>query len=589
MKQTLIDLIMAMAPEIQQAYQVDLHTINFQVNATKNKAHGDYACNLAMLLARPAQQNPREIAEFIVNRIHAPEVLADIQIAGPGFINFFLNASAQFAVVDKILKQGNDYGKPACNPGVAINVEYVSANPTGPLHVGHGRGAAIGSAMVNVLRKAGYKVTAEYYVNDAGRQIDILAASVWLRYLQQYMPDLPLPVNMYQGDYVVAIARELAAATGDHYRVSKEQLFDGVPADYDEQHNCGNKEKHIDGIIANARTLLGERGYQHVQQLALNRILEDISNDLEAFGVHFDCWFHEHSLVHQHEVAAALTELEEKGYVYEHQGAKWFTASQFDDEKDRVVVRDNGQPTYFASDAAYLHNKFARGFDQAIYLLGADHHGYIPRLHALARAFGYNPQQVRIPLVQFANLYRNGSPLQMSTRSGEFVTLRALREETGTDAARYFYIMRKADQHMDFDLDLALKQSNDNPVYYIQYAHARICSVFRQADEKGQPYQRPVGLSFLNHLGVEAETNLASKLMQYPETIAAAADKLEPHLICNYLKELANLFHAYYNSVRFIIDDNTLTQARLALLEALQTVIADALVNLLGISAPMRM
>jgi len=516
---------------------------------TKNPEHGDFATNIALTLAKPLGKPPRNIAQ-------SPHV-DKVEIAGPGFINFHLTRQSQRQVVKKILKKGHDFGRNNLGQGLPTTVEFVSANPTGPLHVGHGRGAAYGSSLSNILEKSGYEVQREYYVNDHGRQMDILAASVWLRYLELCGERIPFPDNGYQGDYIIDIARKVRNRYGDDFRFSASEVYDLVPPD--EKHG-GDKEKHIDGLVQRAKELLGEESYQAIFQIAENGT-----------------------------VSKVLNLLEEKGHLYHKDGAVWFRATHFGDEKDRVVMRENGLKTYFASDIAYLWNKFERGFKDAIYVFGADHHGYIPRLKAAAKALDLDPAAIEILLVQFAHLFRSGEKVPMSTRSGSFVTLRQLIEEVGTDAARFFYVMRSHEQHLDFDLDLAKSQSNDNPVYYVQYAHARICSIFRKFADAAIPHNVEIGNAALQLLESPQEVALLRSLSEYPDIIQSAARNRAPHLLSNYLRELAQHFHSWYNSSRLIdeIDEN-LRNAQLNLAKACQIVLADGL-GLLGISAPQRM
>jgi arginyl-tRNA synthetase len=586
MKNQIIDIIKNALIPLSKELGINLTEQKVVVTPTKQRDHGDYACNIALALAKPTKTNPRLLAEKIIKYINAPDLIQNMQIAGPGFINFFLNNSAQFSIINQIISEQDNYGNLNIGNDKKVNVEYVSANPTGPLHVGHGRGAAIGSVIANILKKAGYQVTSEYYVNDAGRQMDILATSVWLRYLEICGENFNFPSNGYKGEYIYTIARNIYDSEEKKYFIATDKIFDGIPADYSED-QVGDKEKHIDALIHNAKFLLNEN-YDLIHQIGLEYILNDIKSDLSDFKVEYDNWFSEKSLMTSNSVADAIKQLQDNGHIYNKNNALWFKSSDFGDEKDRCIVRDNGQSTYFASDAAYLRNKFRRGFDEVVYLFGADHHGYVPRLLALAQSFGYDINNIKIPLVQFASLFKDGQPIQMSTRSGSFVTLRQLREEVGTDAARFFYIMRKADQHLDFDLDLATSKSNENPVYYIQYAHARICSIYRQLQDKGLKFNQSIGLENLKLLDKEIEAEIANKLTSYTSVIKSSAEKLEPHLIANYLKELANLLHSYYNSERFILDNNDLMQARLVLLKAIKITITNAL-NLLGISAPEKM
>jgi len=552
------------------------------VTPSRDKSQGDFASNIALVGAKPARRAPRELAEQIVAALPEAEWLERVEVAGPGFINFFLRSGYNQSVVRQVLEQGRDYGRSPAGDGRRVQVEFVSANPTGPLHVGHGRGAAYGATLANLLEATGHEVQREYYVNDAGRQMDILALSVWLRYLDLAGETIDFPSNGYQGDYVWDIAATLHREHGDDYRHPAMAVFSGVHADAPE----GDKERHVDDLIANARRLLGEEKYRQVFGLALDTLVDVIRRDLEQFGVVYDEWFSERTLTDQGLVDQAIERLREKGHVYEQEGALWFRSTDFGDEKDRVLRRDNGQTTYFASDIAYHINKFDRGFDQVINVWGADHHGYIARVKAALTALGYPADRLEILLVQFANLYENGEMVPMSTRSGEFVTLRELREDVGKDAARFFYVMRKAEQHMDFDLDLARQESSDNPVYYVQYAHARVCSVERQCAEQGIDID--TGQAALERLDSSHEQAVLKLLALYPERLAAAAGRREPHLLVNTLRELAHAFHSWYNAHKFLVEDDGLRNARLALALATRQVLRNGL-ELLGVSAPERM
>jgi arginyl-tRNA synthetase len=557
-------------------------TPDIMIERTRDRAHGDFASNLALMLAKPARRKPRDIAEQIVNKLATDDAVVKVEIAGPGFINFFLGNAAWHAVVDDILVTAEHYGLSQHGEGKRIQVEFVSANPTGPLHVGHGRGAAYGAAVADLLTAIGYDVHREYYVNDAGRQMDILAASVYLRYLDLCGETVTFPANGYQGDYVWDIGATLHREHGDALRHTVAEVFQDVPAD---EPAGGDKEAHIDGLIQRIRDLLGDAQYRTVFDEGLNAILGNIHQDLKEFGVEYDEWFSERSLSDNHAVEAAIERLKSSGHVYEKNGALWFKSTDYGDEKDRVIVRDNGQTTYFASDIAYHANKLERGYDRVIDVWGADHHGYVPRVKAALTALGDNPERLDVLLVQFAVLYRGGEKVQMSTRSGEFVTLRELRHEVGNDAARFFYVMRKCEQHMDFDLDLARSQSNDNPVYYIQYAHARVRSVFRQLAEKSFSWDHAAGSAGLSGLTEEHELALMINLSRYPEILESAAINHEPHQLTHYLRDLANDFHTYYNAHTFLVDDATVRNARLNLIEATRQVIANGL-GLLGVSAP---
>jgi len=537
---------------------------------------------VAMVLCKQAKSNPRDLAGRIVAALPDSSLIEKVEIAGPGFINFTLAASANFQVVPQILQQGDAFGRSDAGSGKRVQVEFVSANPTGPLHVGHGRGAAIGATVANLLQAIGFDVHSEYYVNDAGRQMDILAASVWLRYLELAGEELTFPANGYKGDYVWDIAAALHREHGDEYRHPSVAVFEGVCAD---EPDGGDKEAHIDALILKAKILLGSNDYEVVFQRALTVILDDIRDDLEKFGICYQSWFSERSLVESGAVSRAIEQLQQGGHIYEKSGALWFRSSNFGDEKDRVVVRDNGQTTYFASDIAYHMEKFERGFDRVIDVWGADHHGYVPRIKGSLQALGRDPEQLEVMLVQFANLYRGGEKVQMSTRSGEFVTIRQLRKEVGRDAARFFYVMRKAEQHLDFDLELAKSQSSDNPVYYVQYAHARICAVLRQAQEKQLDVTPSTGSNNLELLTTSHEQALLTTLSRYPEVVLSAAMKHEPHQLCHYVRDLANDFHAYYNAHPFLVDDDALRDARIKLVLCIRQVLKNGL-GLLGVSAP---
>lgn len=556
-----------------------------QITHTKNKDHGDFACNVAMQLAKLAQRNPREIAQALIERLPAMEALVKTEIAGPGFINFFIDPSAGRSVIGTVLESGEAYGRSEVGKGQRVQVEFVSANPTGPLHVGHGRGAAYGATVADLLEAIGCEVHREYYVNDAGRQMDILATSVWLRYLELAGEELIFPSNGYKGDYVWDIGATLHREHGDDYRHSIVEVYEGVPADEPEG---GDKEEHIDALIAKAKHLLGDNRYRYVFELGLNTILDNIRADLEAFGVTYEEWYSERGLTESGLVNKMLERLRDSGHVYEKEGALWFKSSDFGDEKDRVVQRDNGQTTYFASDIAYHMEKLERGFDHVIDVWGADHHGYVPRVRAALKALGDDDSKLEVLLVQFANLYSQGEKMQMSTRSGEFVTLRELRQEVGADAARFFYVMRKCEQHLDFDLDLAKSQSSDNPVYYIQYAHARIHSVLRQLDEKGMSHDVAVGAQHLDLLTESHEEDLINRLGRFPEVIESAALNREPHQLVHFLRDLANAFHTYYNAHQFLVDTEELRSARLNLCLAARQVLSNGL-RLLGVSAPEEM
>ena len=550
-----------------------------QIENTRDPAHGDLATNVAMVHAKAAKMAPRTLAELVLEQLPQSESVQSTKIAGPGFINIQLAKRAAFEPVIRCLTEHHQFGfHQATNE--RVQVEFVSANPTGPLHVGHGRGAAYGATLVNLLKARGHQVEAEYYVNDAGRQMNILAVSVFIRYLEHTGESVVFPSAGYQGDYISSLGATLFQNAGNSLQVSYDALLAGVPKDSEE-----TKDTHIDGFIQNTKESLGDDWLKPFN-LALTAILDDIKDDLSEFGADFDEWFSEKSLVTSGEIEEAIATLEERGHLYKQGGAIWFRSTDFGDDKDRVVRRDNGETTYFASDIAYIANKFSRGFDRIIYVWGADHHGYIVRIKAAAQALGFDPERLTIRLVQFAILYKDGERLQMSTRSGSFVTLRELRDDVGRDACRYFYVMRKADQHLDFDLSLATSQSKDNPVYYIQYAHARICRVFEGLE--GQPFDEQRGLDHLTSLVTQEELDLATAIGRFPEVVSKAADSLEAHLICYYLLNFAADFHRWYNGTRLLVDDMDVRDARLALAKAVQTVIRNGL-DLLGVSSPRSM
>lgn len=545
---------------------------------TRQKEHGDFATNVALMLAKRAGRPPRELAQLIVDALPQSPRIAKLEIAGPGFINVFLASDAQFQVVEVVRRAGDRYGHGTWGGSERVLVEFVSANPTGPLHVGHGRGAAYGDALARILQAAGYAVETEYYVNDAGRQMDILAVSVWLRYLELCGEDVQFPDNAYQGDYIFDIAATIHREHGLRYHQPTEALSIDTPADLEIQ---------LDMLLERAKTLLGDEAYRAILQVALDALLQDIRNDLQQFNVEYGRWFSERTLISTHKVSDAIKSLKNTRYCFAKDGAWWFRSTAFGDEKDRVVVRDNGTPTYFASDIAYHLEKLERGFEHMINIWGADHHGYIARVKAALQALGHDPDRLTVLLVQFAVLYRGGEKVSMSTRTGEFVTLRELRREVGTDAARFFYVLRRSEQHMDFDLDLAKSQTSDNPVYYVQYAHARICSVFRQAQDK-QVEIGDLATADARLLTEDHETALIKALSQFPEVVETAARNFEPHRVAYYLRSLANDFHTYYNAHTFLGAELETRRARLSLIDATRQVLANGL-SLLGVSAPQKM
>ena len=549
--------------------------IESTVERTRDASHGDFASNIAMRLAKPAQKSPRDIATAIIEQLGDSDQVCKVEIAGPGFMNFYLSPAAYHLELQNILDQSVCYGRQEAKEHPRILLEFVSANPTGPLHVGHGRHAAVGATVGNLLEAAGYPVEREYYVNDAGRQMDILGVSVWLRWLETQGVAVPFPDGEYRGDYIKDIAAQI-----DMNALSTEGA-DGLFVDLPD----GNKDDVIDVLISRTTDLIGDDSFNRIRQQSLESIRDDIEEDLAEFGVTFDRWYSEQSLTTEGRIDAALAVLEKSGNVYEKDGAKWFRATDFGDEKDRVVVRANGNKTYFASDIAYHFDKRERGFDLLIDILGADHHGYVTRVGGGLAAMGYAADDLIVDLVQFVALYRDGQKVAMTTRGGKFITLRQLRNEVGNDAARFFYVSRSHDQHLDFDLDVAKSESNDNPVYYIQYAHARIASVFRQLEERSLEWNTVNGCNNLSLLAEPQERALMTTLSRYPEVIDLAANNRAPQHLVHYLRDLANDFHTYYNAHVFIGDDAELRDARLVLVTATRTIIANGLA-ILGVSAP---
>ena len=565
----------------------DIEISNCPEPAKDEPPKGDYASNIALKLAKVAGMPPMQLAEMLVEQTSRSRHIAEIRADKPGFINVKLADSCLFKLVEDVLEDGDHYGYRQPEDRQRICVEFVSANPTGPLHVGHGRGAAYGATLASLLDAAGFDVHREYYVNDHGRQMDILAVSVWLRYLELCGEQVSFPVSGYRGDYVYDIARSIRSEHGDHLRHNRFEVSDELPPDASDD-GSGDKEKHIDALIKRARELLGEDGFKIVFQTALHSMVDNIRGDLAEFGVEFDKWFEEHKLDEDGAIDDAIRRLRADGHIYEQDGAQWFRATEFGDTQDRVVIRDNGRKTYFASDIAYLESKLKRGFKPAIYVFGADHHGYIPRLKAAAQGLGHDPDDIEILLVQFANLFRGGERLSMSTRSGEFTELRQLREEVGNDVARYYYIMRSHNQHIDFDLEQAKANDLDNPIYYIQYAHARIASLFRKLEAEGVRYNQAIGIASVELLTNEYEQQLIRGLLEFPEIIQSAAEKRSPHILAHFTHELARKLHTYYNAERILVDEENLRNARLALLTATAQVLRNAL-RIMGCSAPEKM
>lgn len=546
----------AVAPLLEGVEGAAPAGLNIELDIPKAAQHGDYATNVAMSLTRQLKRNPREIAAQIIANLKDPKgIIGKVEIAGPGFINIFVQPRAWHGILKDIYRDPDAYGRQDLGGGKKVQVEFVSANPTGPLHIGHGRGAATGDVLARILMACGFQVEREYYINDAGNQMDTLGRSLYYRYQEVMGESIEFPDAHYQGEYMRDLAREFAREVGRRYH--RAPLEEVLPV---------------------------------FTRYAGHRILNGIRDDLNAFGVTIDHWFSEQSLHDADAVRKTIDELEARGYIYEEAGARWFRSTAFGDEKDRVVIRANGVSTYFASDLAYHKNKFSRGFDFVVDIWGADHHGYVERMLAGVEAMGRARSDLKIILVQLVNLLRGGAPVAMSTRSGEFVTLREVLDEVGKDACRFIFLTRRSDSQLDFDLDVAKMQSNDNPVYYVQYAHARLCSIFDVARERGiscgdSPDGSPCNLDRLVEV---QELEIMKLLGEYPAVLANCASALQPHFIPYYLHELVSLFHSYYNRNRILGDDNELTQARLYLAGAVRQVIRNAL-ELLGVGAPEKM
>lgn len=548
-----------------------------QLERTRDPKHGDFTSNIALRLAKKLSRPPRDFAAEVVAALPESDLVDAVEIAGPGFINFTLAAAAYEHELRSIFSSGDDYGRTEQGSGQRVLLEYLSANPTGPLHVGHGRLAAYGASLANLLRATGHDVHEEYYVNDAGRQMDILAASVWLRYAELTAGNLPFPPNAYQGEYVRTIAQSLMESHGESLAIGIAAVESALSGDETDP------EKRLDLVIAEIKQQISIENFTVVLDAALESVLEDIKDDLVGFGVVPQRWYSERNLV-DGAIDHALEVLRDRDLLYVRDGATWFKATDFGDEKDRVVVRENGATTYFASDIAYHLEKRERGFELLLDVLGADHHGYIARVRAGLEAMNQPPDCLEVRLVQFVALYRGQEKAQMSTRAGEYVTLRQLRAEVGNDAARFFYVSRSNDQHLDFDMELAKSRSNDNPVYYIQYAHARVASLVERLGAQAAAVDEPSAAD-LALLVEEAERTLIAALSRYPEIVQLAATNRAPQHLVHYLRDTAAAFHASYNSHRVLVDDYSLRDARIALALATQQVLRNGL-GLLGVSAP---
>ena len=580
MKDKIKKTLTVILEDLYSQIEPKVKNLEISIQDNKEKEHGDLATNIAMVLAKPLKKNPKEIAEEIKQNFVLDEKIIKIEVAGPGFLNFFLSKDSHGEILEQIQKENKDFGKSSSKQSKVL-IEYVSSNPTGPLHVGHGRGAVFGSVLSSLLEEAGFEVDQEYYVNDFGRQMNILATSAWIRYCQLFSSEIKMMQQGYQGDYLIPIAKKLKDEKSDSLFKIEESLIQKLNSE-------DQDDEFTDQLVESLRVILKEE-FQYIREFALSEILHLIKADLDQCGVHHNAWFSESSLYGNDgstdsKVNESIEELKSRGFIYEEGGAIWFKSSSLGDDKDRVLKRGNGEYTYFASDVAYHLDKYDRGYDRVINVWGSDHHGYLPRVRAAMDACDRDINKLEVIFIQFANLVKAGKKVSMSTRSGDFITLNELMNEVTTEAARFFYINRKADQHLEFDLDLAKEQSKDNPLYYIQYAHARICSVLRKAENEFEDFDSVE----LTLLGSEKEIEILKLLRQYPQLIERAAKAGEPHLLCYFLRDLSGVFHSYYNSEKFLIEDKELMTSRLFLLKGVKQVIANGL-RVLGIKAPEEM
>ena len=550
----------------------DIPLNNIEVDLCKDQKFGDYSSNIAMKIASSFNEKPTAIAEKLVESLQENRKIKKVEVVKPGFINFFVSEDSKFSIVDKILKEKSDYGKNSVGNNLRVLVEFVSANPTGPLHVGHGRGAVFGDCLSNMLKESGYSVTKEYYVNDAGKQIDILVVSVLQRYHELIDNNFEFSYeDLYKGDYIWDIAAELHRNEGAKFQINS--LID-------------YKNTNIDLYITKIKEVLSDKKFSYIKKLCINYVLENIKINLVEANIDFDSWFFESSLVEDKSLDRVLEFLKKNNHTYSKDKALWFKSTDYNDEKDRVLVKENQDHTYLATDIAYHEKKIERKYDLSINIWGADHHGYVSRIQGAFQIFSKKKSNLKILLVQFANLYRGKEKVTMSTRSGEFVTLNQLLKEVGKDAMRFFYLTRKSDQHMDFDIELAKSNNNNNPVYYVQYAHARICSIFRQLKKEKNSFS--YDKENLINLREEEELNIINKLSSYPDVILSATKKYEPHLITNYVRELAQEVHAYYNKHQILVENNDLRNARLSLMEATKYVFQNS-AKIIGIEMPEKM
>ena len=583
MQQLIIDQLTLIVQSILKESDISNSDYKIRLQENKDKEHGDYASNIAMILAKDLSLNSKDLADQISNEFPLDNQILKVEVAGPGFINFFVSKETHAQVLNTIDLKKEKYGHSKKKLGKVL-IEYVSSNPTGPLHVGHGRGAVFGSVLAKLLRAAGHEVDEEYYVNDYGRQMNILTVSVWLRYLQNSNEEIIMSDLGYQGDYIKLIAEGLVKENKEKYLLSSEE-HESVMSLLKVQKD----ESDIDSLISFMQKTLAD-GFLEIRSFALDKMLNLIKVDLDKFGVNHNLWFFESSLYsedrgNESKANEAISKLTSNNFVYEEDGALWFKSSEFKDDKDRVLQRSNGEYTYFSSDVAYHLDKYNRAYDRIINIWGSDHHGYLPRVRAAMEASGKDTEKLEVVFIQFANLIRNGEKISMSTRSGEFISLKELLEEVTSDAARFFYINRKADQHLELDLELAKEESKDNPLYYIQYAHARICSVFNKVKYDFTTDHKELNLSLLS---TEKEIEIQKHLANFPALIEKSAKSNDPHLICYYLKDLASLFQSYYNSEKFIIEDINLMNSRMFLLKGIKQVIFNGL-EILGVDSPEEM
>ena len=570
MKNIIKDLIIKSLSKIDKGSNISIESI--EVNMCKDKKFGDFSSNVSMKLAHLYDLKPGDLAKKIIEEIEENEKILKIEIAGPGFINFFVSKDTQFKIIEKILKDKTSFGKNKEGDNKKILIEFVSANPTGPLHVGHGRGAAFGDCLSNILKENGYEISKEYYVNDAGKQIDILTLSVLQRYHELIDNNYDFNYeDLYKGEYIWDIAAEIHRKHQEKFFIKNLNLI---------------KINNIDDYISSIKNTLSMKKFNEVKHIAVNFIQANIKKTLNLSGINFDSWFFESSLLIDNNLDKVIGFLSDNNHTYEKDNALWFKSQQIGDEKDRVLIKENKDHTYLSTDIAYHKNKVERKFNKVINIWGADHHGYVPRIKGAFNIFSKGESDLIILLVQFANLFRGKDKISMSTRSGDFVTLEQLLKEVGKDAARFFYIARKSDQHMDFDIELAKSNNSNNPVYYIQYAHARICSIFKQSIENDMQFN--FNNNYLELLSKEEEMKIIKKLSSYPDIIKKSAERYEPHLLTNYMRELAQEIHSYYNKFQILVDDSKLRNARLALIEASRYVLKNS-GRIIGINMPDKM